>query len=351
MKLAIRRHGIVIRTVAVTGEKASIGNSETADVKIEDPYLGAHIADLVNRNGTWHLVDAGTSLEGISRDGTRIEEEELVSGAVYNVGAFEFVPEIEGEPGRPAPGSTAAPPQAAAGAVPQTVMEADLDAIRSAAGIGRSTPPPVPETVVEPDLGAIRRQAGLDPGGAVPKTMMDVDIRDLRQSAPPVQPRPVVHPPHVAAPPPVPPAAPHSPPRKRLLLVIGIFGVGVLILLVIAVLTSGGEKKAAAPQVVAKPAPPVVAPAAPAAPAAASREALADTMKIDEALASWEKSLDAADVRQKALYAETALDLALVHSANNDSAAARKYFEKVVRFGSADSRAVAIARQRLQATN
>ena len=58
MKVHIRRQGIVIRTVEVRGDKASIGSGADCEIRIDDPYLGAHVADLVNRGGEWRIVDS-----------------------------------------------------------------------------------------------------------------------------------------------------------------------------------------------------------------------------------------------------------------------------------------------------
>ena len=124
MKVTLRRHGIVIRTIDVLKSPARIGSGEECEIRIDDPYLAGHVGDLVERDGEWFMVDAAASLEGITRDGRRIDDEPVAWKEPYSVGGFEVVaddgiqrpPTLSGAP--TVAGNVPRPPT-----VPGTVIE------------------------------------------------------------------------------------------------------------------------------------------------------------------------------------------------------------------------------------
>jgi len=340
MKVSIRRHGIVIRMVDVTGNKAKIGSGEQCEIRVDDPYLSAHVADLVEQKGSWRLVDTGTSLEGLTRAGSRVEDEAVMPGQSYSVGGFELI--FEGAP---------------AGVAPRTVGGEAVIAPRPA-------PYDVPETVVESFenmRGGVAPQPPSRPqaNAPIPKTMFESPMPPPSSAPPPAfvpqQPQPMMNPalqgfqpmagPTVAAP----PARPKSSSKRILLLAAGL---GMLFLiLILAVLMSLREKK--------EPPVPVVTTSSPAAAPTpvsttqvvadpvAQGEAFARSLEIDKALESWEKALAKPNPELQRRYALTALEVGMVHAAANDVTGAKKYFEKVVKHGPADSPEVALAKSKL----
>jgi hypothetical protein len=346
MKASIRRHGIVIRTLDIPGPSARIGSGEDCEIKIEDPYLAPHVADVVQKNDGWHIVDAGTSLEGVSRSGGRVDEEKIVGGEAYSVGGFEvFFGELGGAPDLSSR-STAAAESVPAGVVPRTIME------------------PYP---------------GPSGGSDVPKTVMDVP---LPPAAPPQAPPPRPAAAQAAPPPssgpqfvplkttsnlPVPPPAQAqfqqpqpgpsyapaaAPPRKskRGLLLVGGVGAALLLLLVVLLATSGGE----APPVPEQPettttAEPVAetTTAPPADPVAIGNQAAAK-LDLEQALSSWQTALQgSANPELQSRYAQVSYELALVYAAANDTARARQHLENVTKYGPPDSNEVRLAKARL----
>jgi hypothetical protein len=318
MNIELRRYGIVIKTTRLTGDKASIGSGTGCDILIEDPYLAAHVGDLVKRGDTWYITDTGTSLDGITRDGERVDDEAIIDGQVYSIGGFELVAQL----GAGVPRSTQAASPRADRVVPGTVIE-ELPRPRSAA---------IPGTVVEP-IANLRRQA------EIPKTVFE---------ALPPRPAPVAAPP--AAPPrSAPAAAPvKSGPRFRR---IAFVAMGLMVLLLLIVVVGGGKKKPvatkAAPQtesvaVKATPAPAVAPPAAP-----LSAPDHLSSLRYDRALQTWEKELAKSDDPQtRARYAELAVEIGRIHAANRSSDATG-YFERAVKWGPAGNAAVAEAKRRL----
>jgi len=316
MNIELRRYGIVIKTTKITGDKASIGSGTGCDILIEDPYLAAHVGDLVKRGETWYITDTGTSLDGITRDGERIDDEPIVDGRVYSIGGFELVAQLQ--PG--VPRSTQAASPKVDRVVPGTVIE-ELPRPKSAA---------IPGTVVEP-IANFRRQA------EIPKTVFE---------AIPPRPVPVAVPP--VAPPRAAPAPVKSGPRLRR---IAFVAMGLMLLLLLIVVVGGGKKKPVAtkttPQtesvaVKVTPAPVVVAPAAP-----LSATDLLASLKYDRALQTWEKELAKSDdPKTRARYAELAVEIGRIHAANR-SPDATGYFERAVKWGPAGSAAVEEAKRRL----
>jgi hypothetical protein len=324
MKASIRRHGIVIRQVELGGSGAKIGSGEQCEIRIDDPYLAAHVADVTRRGDEWRIVDTGTSMEGLARGGSRVEDEAVSLDEPYVVGGFELVFEDAGH--RPA--AAAAPPVAS--------------------GSGRA-PMLIPETMMEVE--APPRAAA-----QVPKTIVEVPRPKTAPGTPQFRPMPTASgqpiPPPAAPvsrpagmPAPAPVAAP--PKNRKKLLLIGCAGMAVVLLLVLLLATMGGDKKkevavTPTPTPVSTPTPgPVLDPVA-------EGDRLVGELQIDKALASWEAALDKqATPELQRKYASTAYELALVHAAANDAAGAKALFEKVVKYGEANSPEVQAAKSRL----
>jgi hypothetical protein len=334
MKLAIQRHGIVIRTIEITGDSARIGSAPECEVMLDDPYLAGHVADLVKRADGWYIVDTAASLEGVSRDGARIEEEKIAGGSTYGVGGFELVPQLGAEaPRAAAPQSDAAnmktmmetelpPAQASSREFPKTMMETEM-------------PPEVRGDVApQPRAQTPQNVAFAAPAGAAKARGLEGFQR--------VETRPGTTP----VPTPGQPAAPKK--SKAPLIAVG--AIGVLIVLVVIIGVVAGSKKKAPPkpvQTATAPAPTPVEPAPePAAPP--TPDALLAKLDADKALGAWEAALTTApDPAVQDRYAALALELALLHSAANDTAKANSYFERVVKFGRPESDAVKAAKKRL----
>ncbi len=317
MNIELRRYGIVIKSTPITGEKVSLGSGANCDVVIEDPYLAAHVGDLVKRGDQWFIVDAGTSLDGISRDGERVDDEELVGGRIYSIGGFELVVSL---PAGAAPRAPAAAGAQAGPSIPGTIMES------VAVPRGARAEPAIPGTIMESV--AVPRGAG-----EVPKTLFEAAV-------PPPPRAPVM----AAS---APAAAAQRPSSTRRILILGaVFAMGLLLLLLLLVI-KGGEKKK--PEARPVPVATQTAPKTPVAPVKAppTPEKLLGALKYDEALDAWELQLAKADDPQlRARYANLALEVGRVLAANQ-SPGARGYFERAVKFGPADSAAVAEAKRRI----
>ncbi|MHB0968185.1 MAG: FHA domain-containing protein [Thermoanaerobaculia bacterium] len=338
MKLAIQRHGIVIRTIDLRGDTARIGSGPECEVMLDDPYLAAHVADFVKRPDGWYVVDTAASLEGVSRDGVRIEEEKVAAGATYSVGGFEIVPQLGPEVSAPA--AQAAAPQFDS-VLPRTMMETELPP-RSPAQARE-----IPKTMMEAELPPEIR------GDVAPQARAETP-RNVVRSTPAAAPkapglegfqRVDTRPGTAAA-----PAVAGSAPKKSKALLFVAAGLGALIVLVaiIGIVAGGKKTEPAKPTETAtaatpKPAEPVPTPAVP-----ASADQLLAKLDADKALAAWEATLASApDPATQDRYAALALELAQLHSAANDTAKANAYFERVVKFGRPDSDAVKTAKKRL----
>ena len=323
MKVHIRRQGIVIRTVEIKGDKASIGSGADCEIRIDDPYLGAHVADIVNRGGEWRIVDQATSLEAVEHGGRRIEDEPLVPGESYTVGAFEIVP----EGAAPSAPVQAARPQAMDNVSPQTVVQSFED-LR-----GGSSGAPIPKTYFEqPVPGGIPGSTPPPPPPAPPQAYQQVQA----------QPSQMVRPAATAA---APPAAKK---RSKLPLLLALFGLMFVIVLIAIVMmfTGGGDQTAET--TTAPAATPTPAPVQPTTPPAEQGEQFAANLEVDKALEAWEKAIaSGGNDPLRARYATLAMDAAMVHAAANDAAKSKAYLERVVKFGPPDSPQVADARARL----
>ena len=340
MIIELRRYGIVIKSTPITGDKASFGSGADCSIMIEDPYLAAHVGDFVRRGENWFIVDAGTSLDGITRDGERIDDEAVVHGRVYSIGGFELV--------APLPAASAARPASSAPSqgqqpIPGTVVESIDNLRKPKAAIPETVLEPlpvmprkaeIPETVLEP---LPRRQ----PEAEVPSTVFDAPMPSRRAPAAPAS-QPVA--PTPAA------AAPRASSSRRLILLIAVFAMGFLLLLLLLFKRSDKKEPAiiatqttppVASTTVAPPPPPrpVVTPATPA--------EMLGSLKYDGALDAWERQLAKADdPGLRARYAALALEIGRIHAANR-SPDATAYFERAVKFGPAGDQAVAEAKRRL----
>jgi hypothetical protein len=328
MNIELRRYGIVIKSMRVTGEKASIGSGADREIQIEDPYLSDHVGDLVRRGESWFIVDAGTSLDGITRDGERVDDEVVIDGRVYSIGGFELVPHLDSSE-KPASSG----PRAGA-MIPGTVIEELPDFRRTIPGTMMEPMPDlgpsraeIPGTVVEPLPQFAKKE--------IPATVFEMQIPKAPAAvpAPPVAPAPTPR---------------SSSPRRILLLATLTFGFLLLLLLLIV---KGGKKKdvAKTETTATQTTAPVVATVAPAPPpvAVAGPAELLGGLKYDAALAAWEKQLASGDdPTVRARYAELALEVGRIHAANH-SPDARAYYGRAVKFGPAGSDAVAEAKKRL----
>ena len=329
MKASIRRHGIVLRTIELTGNLAKIGSGEQCEIRIDDPYLAAHVADVIRRADGWSIADAATSLEGVTRGGSRIEEEKVVAGEPYMVGGFELVFEGAGAVAPMSANARTFAGQPEAGVLPRTIVEQPLPP-----GTGRE----VPKTMMDTPL----------PQGTPASAPAGPQFRPMQTAhnvpvPPPHQQQYAQHAPGVAA----------APPKKRRtgLLLVAVLGVLMVLLLVVILAAVGGRKKSAkpkAPTASQTPAPTQTAPPPPTADPVKTGDTFAASLEMDKALASWEQAIEKTpnpELQKK--YARAALDLALVYAAANDTARSREHLEKVAKFGPPESDEVRMAKAKL----
>jgi hypothetical protein len=328
MRASIRRHGIAIRSVELSGNIAKIGSGEQCEIRIEDPYLAAHVADVINRADGWYIADTATSLEGITRGGGRVDEEKIVSGEPYSIGGFELLFEGGG------PSQASASNQGQAGVLPRTMVEPLPPSARQGAGNVE-----MPRTVVDMPIPGAQPAAAASPGGPQFRPMATAHNVAVPQAAQ-MMPQAQMHPGQPA-------------PRKsrRGLLVIAALGMVMLLVVLVAVLAMMGGKKKPASQTTATSVPtpqPTAAPTPPPVDPLAAGNKFASELQMDRALASWEEALQKApspELQKK--YAQAAYEIALVYAAANDSAKARAHFEKVAKYGVPESAEVKAAKARL----
>lgn len=350
MKISIRRHGIVIKTIPVAGETAAIGSSADCEIQLDDPYLAPHVADLALRNGEWRIVDTGTALEGVSRGGSRAEDEPLVEGETYSIGAFELIAEQVGgtKPSVPPPPPPPPPPsQGDPSAQPSSAEDPNLVPRTMMQGASEESDG---ENVVPKTMWAGNEDAA-------PKTQYAASLENVAGSEPrrEQQPhslkgfKPVTAPGQPAAPPPRPAAEPARPPKKkRLLLIVATMGLLLVLLMVILVMTGRDSE----PPVVTDTAPPAVEEPPPpeltASELAEQGDAHLRRLRIDQAMASWKEALEkGADESVRERLVLTAWEIAMVHDAARQSQQARPYLETVVQYGDENSPQVAAARAKL----
>jgi len=343
MKVSVRRHGIIIKTFEVSGDRATIGSGADCAIHIEDPYLGAHVADFVNAGGTWKIVDTGMALEGITLEGRRVEDEPLSPGVAYSVGGFEIVAEgfaaAAGAAPPPPPVSHTAPTMAGDAPTPggedemPKTMMAPMPASppKAPAGTYPKTEfaTPVPQQVQEPKLkpspAAGLAFKPLTSGGATPTPGVPM------QAAP----------------------AGGGKSSRKLMMIVAAMGLLLVVLAIVLVGTGGGEK-APAEQVTATETTATVAPEAPAKVEMTADDYVAEgdehakNLEIEQAIVSWEAAIDhgaGPEIKQRVV--RTALEVGLVYHAARDKATAKKYFEAVVRWGEPGSAEVKLAQSRL----
>lgn len=310
MKVSIQRHGIVIRSVEVKGDRARIGNTAECEILIDDAYLSPHVADFANVDGVWRIVDAGR-LEGVSRGGVRIEDEPVADGATYSVGGFELVPHLDS----PAAPAVHAP----------------------ASALGRPLPPETQLSVPLP----VQPQT---PRPAQPRAI--VTPADLQQQAPDQGFRPVP----VAVPAQGAPAADAPARNKRVLLLAVAFGIG-LIVLAVALMTTTGKK--AAPPVASAPSTQAPAASVEQAPTAAGEaragERALASLDYDHGLQHWEKALELSpDAALQRRYADVAVEVGQAFLARGESERGRSYLQKAIDLGPVDAESVRMAKRILQ---
>lgn len=308
MNVSIRRQGITIRTVPVNGERARVGNGADCEIQLNDQFLAPVVAEFVRRGGEWHLVDSGKSLEGITKGGVRIVDEPVEPDEPYVVGAFELVTDANAMR-RPLTRGGAAP---ADEYIPMTMVE----------GGGA-----FPRTVVEPNAKAPARTASAP-------AERKIEFAPVAASAP-------IAKSHGTA---------GTGAQKRRILLIALVALATVVVgLVIITKTGDRPRRRQAPPSTqtANRAPLTPAPAV----AAADGDELARRLEVEKAFAAWEAEAAAKpnaspELQQK--IASGAFELARAYSAANDAANAKRYFEKVVRFGDPSSEQVRYSRTRLE---
>ena len=307
MNAEIRRQGIVIKTVPITSDRVRIGSGDACEIQLNDQFLAPIVAELVRHGSEWRIVDAGVSLEGVTRGGSRVMDEVLERGESYVVGAFELVIDPQLVP-RP----SLEQPRPDAGSLPMTMMEANLGVL--------------PSTVVQSGFPAakpdVRQQGG--------NKLVFAPVEPPR-GGPPADPR----------------RAPQPAPKRRPLLLVAAASI-TAICIALAVVMSGGSKKSAR-----TPAPSDTAATRQPAPAAAAvrgptGDELAANLDIEKAFAAWEAEFAAkpsTELRDKIV--SGAFELGRAYAAAHDAQTASRYFAKVERYGDPNSDIVRLARSRM----
>lgn len=308
MNAEIRRQGIVIRTVPITTDRVRIGSGDACEIQLNDPFLAPVVAELVRQGQEWRIIDAGVSLEGLTRGGSRVMDEPLERGESYVVGAFELVIDP-----RHVPRPSLEQPRPDAGSLPMTMMEADLGVLPSTIVQGAAPPPKTAAGVRPPQAGKLVF-APMEPARGGPS-----------------------------------PAVPAAKPRGRRPIVLVAAVAMATIAIALAVIMSGGSKKkkvvpvtdtAVTTQTSAPaPAPVVRGP---------SGDELAANLDVDKAFAAWETEFAAkpsTELRDKIVTG--AFELGRAYAAAHDAQTASRYFAKVERYGDPNSDVVRLARTRV----
>jgi len=306
MNAEIRRQGIVIKTVPITSDRVRIGSGDACEIQLNDQFLAPIVAELVRHGSEWRIVDAGVSLEGVTRGGSRVMDEVVERGESYVVGAFELVIDPQLVP-RP----SLEQPRPDAGSLPMTMMEANIGVL--------------PSTVVQSAMPAAKPEARQQGGNK----LVFAPVEPPR-SGPPADPRRALQP---------------ASKRRPLLLVAAASITAICIAL--AVVMSGGSKKSArtsapAPAVTTQPAPAAAAVRGP------SGDELAANLDIEKAFAAWEAEFAAkpsTELRDKIV--SGAFELGRAYAAAHDPQTASRYFAKVERYGDPNSDIVRLARSRI----
>jgi hypothetical protein len=302
MNAEIRRQGIVIKVVPIASDRIRIGSGDACEIQLNDPFLAPVVAELVREGEEWRIIDAGVSLEGVTRGGSRVMDERLERGESYVVGAFELVIDPQHAP-RP----SLEQPRPDAGAIPATMMGA------------------FPMTVVQ------------EPAPKPPAA-----------SRPQANPNKLVFAP-IAAPRGQPPPYSRPAPKRgrRPFVLVAAVAMATIAIGLALIVGGGGKKKAKAPapdtvattQSTAAPAPVVRGP---------SGDELAANLDVDKAFAAWETEFAAkpsTELRDKIV--SGAFELGRAHAAAHDAQTAARYFAKVERYGDPNSDIVRLARTRV----
>jgi hypothetical protein len=306
MNVSIRRQGILIRNFPAMTEVLRIGSGNDCEIQLNDPYLAPLVAQIVLSHGIWRIVDGGTSMEGVRKNGVRIIDEAMEPGQTYVVGAFELLTDAN-RPDLPAA-------HGGEEAIPMTMVSSSVAEI--------------PGTMIQS-----RAQSRPAAGGEPPRGG-SLRFEPLRAPA----------------------AAYATPPRRSTpsrsrAIPIVITAAFVTIIGGLAVIVMTAPKPKPKPPAAALPAAGVPAatahPVAPPPPPDGMQ--LARNLQLDQAIAAWEAAVAAgtADAATKQRIVNGALEIGHVYAAANDTVTARRYFEKVVRYAEPDSAAARYARSRL----
>lgn len=338
MNVSVRRHGLVVQTVRITGDSARIGSAEECEVRLADPAIAPVVGEFVGRHGIWRIIDNGTDASGVKKYGVRISDEILEPGITYVIGAFELM--TDANPARKITQATSILGEGEDLELLPTMVggvDGDTDEVES-----------FPVTMVRPERNT-------DEVDSFPMTMIQADLRDtpatviqdFEEIRTPRKPRPsvvepapgklVFHKQEQQAEPPAPKTRPRS--KRDLATFAGLAAV-------VIVLTVIGIRFAMVPG-----APPQTSTvsAAPPAPSVASLVADGDRyareLQLDQAFASWEAAAQKSpDAALRARISSGAFDIARAYAAAKDGANAKKYFAKVVKYGDPNAPEVAYAK-------
>jgi FHA domain len=78
-------------------ERLTVGRDPSSDVRIDDPTVSMHHADLVRRESEWAIVDAG-SVNGTWVNGDMIHDRTLRGGDRIKIGTYELVLRMPSSP-------------------------------------------------------------------------------------------------------------------------------------------------------------------------------------------------------------------------------------------------------------
>jgi pSer/pThr/pTyr-binding forkhead associated (FHA) protein len=306
MKISVRRQGVPVKSITATTTRLRIGSGDECEIHLNDPFLATLVAELVLRDDEWRIVDAGTSLEGCTRSGVRVNDEPVEPGQIYVVGSFEFV--TDANAGRRGTFATRA---ANDELIPKTMIGEAL--------------PGIPKTMMQP-LDEIR---GDTKKGGAGKLHFE---------------------PVASAPAPGVSRAPAAQ-RKGSPLVIVVAAVLVVIvggILIISKSPSPKPKASTTAKNDTAPAP-VATASVPTPPPAVDASLLAKNLEIDKTFDAWESSASGAnaDPQLKQRIVSGAFELGRAYAASNDTTNANRYFEKVIRYGQPESAEVQYVRARL----
>ncbi len=350
MKISIRRHGVVIRTIESKDKVLKVGSDPECSVHLDDPYLAAHVADIVYRGDDWYIVESALSMGGILRDGQPVTDEPLLPGKTYSIGAFELVTE----------GYDVSPSTMAG----MTAVDVDPSEIATRVGEdirstqpGGSVPPPPPLQSEAPEvpktemleLGELRKKAGFDQ--TVEEPTPEPAAKQKFQFEPvaeadPVPPPPLVPP--VSKPAPVAAASTGGGLNKKILipLLVVVLLVVVAVFAVVILKSGGGGDSEVVEETIDPDATgvPLTSPDQ----LVSEGDQLAVALEIDAAIAKWEEAMNrGAEGAVKDRYVSTLMELAQVHSAAHDPSSARNLYQKVLQYGDPASPEVAEAKERL----